>query len=113
MFDAVRRNQIKSRLLSGVVLTALLGGSLMATSPAMAHDPYHNRYRGYASSYGERHPYIKKAALIGGTGALVGGVISPEGLRGDGMIKGALLGAGVGVGYEYLKRNGYIGSGRW
>jgi len=106
---------MKRKVLSVVTLVSLMGGTIFTASPAMAHDRYYNnRYNGYASSYGERHPYIKKAALIGGTGALVGGLISPDGMRGGGMVKGALLGAGVGVGYEYLKRSGYIGSGsRW
>jgi len=41
-------------------------------------------------------------------------VLANDGSRGNGAVKGALLGAGVGLGYEYLKQKGYIsGIGNW
>jgi len=97
------------RLLTALTLLSIMGGSSMM--PAMAYNPRYNDYnRYYPRSYAQQHPYVQKAAIGGGAGALLGAILSPEGVRTDGAIKGALLGAGAGMGYEYLKRKGYIGS---
>lgn len=102
----------KQKLLAALTLMTLGASSLM---PAMAYGPNNYNYRAYSRyqpTFGQQHPYVKKAAIGGGAGAVLGAILAPSGDRGDGAVKGALLGAGAGLGYEYLKRQGYIGS-RW
>jgi hypothetical protein len=95
-------------------LSALLMFSTAVVPAAFAHNGYrgysrYNRYdndryyRGYNRNY-SRDQYIKKAAIGGGAGALIGGLMSEEGYRTGGAVKGGLLGAGAGLGYEYLRR---------
>lgn len=74
---------------------------------------YDSRYNSNWGTFGQRHPYVKKAAIGGGAGALIGGILAPDGYRGDGAIKGAVIGAGAGLGYEYLKRQGTFGNNRY
>ncbi|MEB3287854.1 MAG: hypothetical protein VKJ04_10160 [Vampirovibrionales bacterium] len=98
-------------------LLTLSASALMMTSAmplAQAHDDNYNNNRYYGNSRYEQHPYLKKAAIGGLGGAVLGGVLANDGSRGNGAVKGALLGAGVGLGYEYLKQKGYIsGIGNW
>jgi hypothetical protein len=98
---------MKKQLIALSTLGLMLGSSFSA---AMAHDYRYdyNRYRGSRSE----HPYVEKAVLAGGAGAALGGLLARDGYRTDGAIKGALLGAGIGMGYEYLKRQGTF-SNRW
>lgn len=88
----------------------LAGLMLVSTlTPAFAHSRYDYRDRYYRPK--EEHPYVNKALLGGGTGAVLGSLLARDGYRTDGAIKGALLGAGIGVGYEYLKRQGTFSRG--
>ncbi|WP_303674971.1 hypothetical protein [Vampirovibrio chlorellavorus] len=110
------RNTLTKLLVLPVMLGMLAANTLVPT--AEAHDRSYNRY--YDSRYnsnwgtfGQRHPYVKKAAIGGGAGALIGGVLAPDGYRGDGAIKGAVIGAGAGLGYEYLRRQGTFGNNRF
>lgn len=106
------------KLLAIPMLVAMTVGSSML--PAQAYNRYnnngyyqgYNRYYGNYGTFGQRHPYVQKAAIGAGGGALVGGLLAGDGYRGDGMVKGALLGAGAGLGYQYLKRQGVF-NGRW
>ncbi|MCE3235043.1 MAG: hypothetical protein K0Q50_1223 [Vampirovibrio sp.] len=103
------------KVLAVLTLLSLGASSLMPAAMAHSNRYYDNngRYQAYGRyqpSYWQQHPYVKKAAIGGGAGAVLGAVLSQEGSRGDGAIKGALLGAGAGLGYEYLKRKGYLGS---
>jgi hypothetical protein len=103
---------VRKQVLAAVSALVLLGGSF---APALAHNPrYSDRYYrndGYRNSQSQ---YLKKAAIGGVAGAALGGVLSSEGYRADGALKGALLGAGVGLGYEYLRRNGiFSNNSRW
>jgi hypothetical protein len=87
--------------------TLVLCGSLMA--PARADDPnyYGNAQQEHpALSFFQEHPYVKKALIGGGAGALVGGLIAPPWDKGGGFAKGALLGSATGAGIEYLQQKG-------
>lgn len=95
-------------------ILVLLGSTL---APAFAHTPrYWDRYYRY-DGYRQRSvqsQYLRKAVIGGVAGAALGGVLASEGYRADGAVKGALLGAGVGLGYEYLRRNGlFSNTPRW
>ena len=95
------------KLLAAATLVLMTAG--MTLPQAMAHDynaARYNRYYDNRGSFGNRHPYVQKAAIGGGAGAVLGGVLARDGSRADGAVKGALLGAGAGLGYEYLKRQG-------
>lgn len=96
---------MKKRAMALLMTGLLLGAS---ASTAFARDYRYDRYR---DTYGQEHPYVQKAVLGGGAGAALGGLLSRDGYRTDGAIKGALLGAGIGMGYEYLKRQGTFS--RW
>ena len=99
------------------MLSVMVANTLAPT--AEAHNRSYNRYydsRYYnGGTFGQQHPYVKKAAIGGGAGALLGGILAPDGYRGDGAIKGAVIGAGAGLGYEYLRRQGTFGNNgfRW
>jgi outer membrane lipoprotein SlyB len=98
----------------------MLGGTL---APAFAYDRY-DRYHGYNRSsrysdynrYDRRNgqsQYVKKAVIGGAAGAALGGLMGSEGYRTESAIKGGLLGAGAGLGYEYLRRNVLSNNSRW
>lgn len=95
-------------LLTGI--TVLGSGAV----PALAHDPYdgHNDYNRNRFQW-EEHPYVKKALIGGGGGAVLGGLLASDGGRLDGAVTGALLGAGAGLGYEYLKTKGILPDNGW
>lgn len=107
------RSEVKSKLKLLAVPALLTVMAANAILPAEAHDRYYDSryYRG--GTFGQRHPYVKKAAIGGGAGALIGGILAPDGYRGDGAIKGAVIGAGAGLGYEYLRRQGTFGNNRF
>lgn len=103
--------KLKKRLPALAMLALLSFGMI---PDALAHHRYrghdsryygYSRYSRYTPTFGQRHPYVKKAAIGGGAGALVGGLLAPEGSRTDGAVKGAMVGAAVGLGYEYLRRD--------
>ena len=97
-----------------VPLFALVATLVSSSAPALAHNysdgyynnGYYNDYRRNDGRFLGNHPYARKAVLVGGAGAAVGALVAPDGRRGGGAIKGALLGAGAGLGYEYLRRKG-------
>jgi len=107
------------------MMALLLSATVLPTLPAQAARYYSNNYNpnnyygGYAG-YGNRpntssvgnffynHPYVQKAAVIGGAGAAVGALTAGDGYRMDGAVKGAAVGAGLGLGYEYLREKGII-----
>jgi hypothetical protein len=99
------------------VLTALTGIVVLGSTalPAMAQDRYYDRHYNQNQNRFEwqEHPYLKKALIGGGGGAVLGGLISSDGGRMDGAITGALLGAGAGLGYEYLKNKGILPNDGW
>lgn len=94
------------------LLSIMIANSVI---PAEAHGNryYDSRYYRDQGSFSQRHPYVQKAAIGGGAGALIGGILGRDGYRADGAIKGAVIGAGAGLGYEYLKRQGILGGNRW
>jgi hypothetical protein len=96
-------------------LIAFSMAGLMLASTATTALARDYRHQGYANRYYSEpaHPYVQKAVLGGGAGAALGGLLSRDGYRTDGAIKGALLGAGVGMGYEYLKRQGTFSNMGW
>lgn len=53
-------------------------------------------------SYFKRHPYVKSGLVGAGVGAGAGLIL---GHGKGGVIKGAALGTGVGLGYQYLKKH--------
>ena|ERR1044072_6083217 len=96
----------KQRAIGFMMMALLVLGSVI--QPAMARDYYgYNRYYDQGS-FTQRHPYVTKAAIGGGAGAIVGGLLAQEGNRGSGAIKGALVGVGLGAGYQLLKDKGYL-----
>ncbi len=104
----------RQKLLSGLMVMTFLTGSGIAPAMAAHSSRYYNQYQNYQRgyvNYRDNHPYVKKAAIGGGAGALLGGILAGDGSRMDGAIKGGLLGAGAGLGYEYLKQKGYLS--RW
>jgi hypothetical protein len=107
---------MKSKRFLPMLALASVVSSSIAMPAAMAHnDRYYNNYdyRGYTRYENNRRPYLKKAAIGAGAGALVGGLVLGDGSTMDGAVKGALLGAGAGLGYEYLRRKGYFSGNRW
>lgn len=92
------------------LMTVMIANSM---APAEAHRYYDSRNYRDQGSFSQRHPYLQKAAIGGGAGAIIGGVMGRDGYRADSAVKGALLGAGVGAGYEYLKRQGVFGGNGW
>lgn len=102
-----------SRKLFAVILGLVLTGALFGGDAQACHRGryYHEGYD-YRPSYLSSHPYVRDGLMGGGLGALVGGVISHDGERMDGALKGALLGGGAGLGYRFLK-NRSLASNRW
>ncbi len=97
--------QIRARMAWGL-LGLLLAANTLGMMPAQArYYPYRDQ-GGYGSNY---HPYIQKALIGGGIGAVAGGLLSRRDPVGAG-VKGALLGSAAGVGYQYLtSQNRYGG----
>lgn len=109
---------MKKQMLASVLTLSVLAGTSMMLPSAEAqsnrydygrYHNYYNRDRGFLAN----NPYLKKAVLVGGGGAVVGGLLAGDGGRAEGAVKGALLGAGLGMGYEYLKRQGTFSNNRW
>jgi hypothetical protein len=92
-------------------LIALSIAGLMLASSFSAANAQDYRWNRYNNPYygGSAHPYVQKALIGGGAGAALGGLLSQDGYRADGAIKGAVLGAGLGLGYQYLKQQGTFG----
>ena len=101
----------KLQLLSLLITSNLLLGAVGL--PAQAADlkdylGYGHAYRTESGRFFYQHPYVQKAVLVGGAGAALGAIAGGEGNRMGGAVKGALVGAGLGLGYEYLRdRNRY------
>jgi hypothetical protein len=122
---------MKKSIFALFIALFLLVGSLVP--PALAHGYYrgHASYgrgyggynrgyggynRGYSRGYnrgwnayaGQQHwshqQYAKKGLIGAGTGAVLGGLLANDGYRAGGAVKGGLIGAGAGLGYEYLRR---------
>jgi hypothetical protein len=92
------------KLLATLVLLFSMGVCTLA--PAEARHYGYDRYNG---GYGY-HPYVQKALIGGGVGAVAGGLLGRRDPVGAG-IKGALLGSAAGLGYEYLRQSSYGGYG--
>lgn len=112
------RLQMNRKLQAGLLMASLLLGTFAI--PAQAYDRheyyrhhhgYYDRYHYYRGGFLPGHPFVRGAAVGGGLGAAAGAIFSPEGSKGDGAIKGALLGGGAGLGYEFLRTHGYLS--RW
>ncbi len=76
-----------------------LFASLAFPTKALAYhdDRDYDRY-----GYVDRHPYVKKALIGGGLGAVAGGLVASRGNKTNGALTGALLGSTLGLGYQYL-----------
>ncbi len=76
--------------------------------PAQARDyrDYYKYDRGGIGGFMDRHPYVQKAVVGGGAGAALGAIVARDGNRMNTAAKGALIGAGAGMGYELLRRKG-------
>ncbi len=105
-----------------MALGVMMGSAGMLLVPsAQAYDRYYNhgysnRYSGYDRYDRYRtglnaHPFVKTGLIGGGIGAATGALLGQDGDRADGAVKGALLGAGAGVGYQYLRNRGTFS--RW
>ena len=101
---------MRKRLLLGLI-GFMLAGTVSGMPFASAHH-YYDRYDNYRpSSYQQgysrfryQHPYLKSAGIGGAGGAVIGTLVAPDGDRVGGAVKGGLLGAGAGLGYEWLRR---------
>jgi hypothetical protein len=91
--------------------------ALVLIASALAPAAFAQYGYGYGHRYGNNwrndyrwnrnyHPYAKGALVGGGAGAIIGGLVGPEGYKGESAVKGGLLGAGAGLGYQYLRRRG-------
>jgi hypothetical protein len=102
----------KVKLFSAITMMSLMVASMMI--PAEAASRYYRNYYDYnrprtqAGRYFNDHPYVQKAVVIGGAGAAVGALTAGDGYRMDGAVKGALIGAGAGMGYEYLRQKNLL-----
>ena len=99
------------KVFAPVALSFVLLTTAFIPANADSRDYYRDYYGGrYYRDNGflSGHPYIKKAVLVGGAGAAIGALVSQDGRRVNGAVKGALIGAGAGVGYEYLRRKGHL-----
>lgn len=98
--------------LASLVMIASLNLGVIAPNTASAYDVYSQNYQQqqYYNNYNrptyfQRHPYVKKALIGAGVGAGVGLLFS-HGSRG--VLKGAAIGTGAGLGYEYLRQRGVL-----
>jgi hypothetical protein len=99
----------KKMIAAAMMLSMTLGGAATLVPAAEARDYQgYNRYNYYNRDRGlmGNHPYVQKAVIGGGVGAVAGGLLAGDGGRADGAIKGGLLGAGLGLGYQYLRNQG-------
>ena len=91
---------------------------LLTGFTALPAKAYYDPYYGHAYSYYHhgllaQHPYVKKALIGGGIGAVAGALLSPEGAHGSGAVKGAMLGGAAGLGIQYLQNRGIFSSHRY
>lgn len=96
------------KFLSLFIALFLMAGTAFVPARADIRDyfGYGNPYRTTTGGYFYDHPYVQKAVIVGGTGAAVGALVSREGNRVNGAVKGALIGAGAGIAYQYLRDRG-------
>jgi len=92
------------KLLATLLLLLSVGAYALAPAEARGYRDY--GYGGYGY-----HPYVQKALIGGGIGAVAGGLLGSRDPVGAG-IKGALLGSAAGLGYEYLRQSSYGGGYR-
>lgn len=81
----------------------ILTESLLSAS---AQKIYYDRKQGYWYC----HPYVKRGAIGAGIGGAAGAVLSSKGERLSNAARGAVIGGGVGLGYEYLRQKGVFGN---
>lgn len=104
----------KLKMISLLLLQGLLLSS--AFIPAKAADlrdylGYGSPYRTETGRFFYQHPYIQKAVLVGGAGAAVGALAGGDGGRLQGATKGAMIGTGLGLGYEFLRERSNYSQG--
>lgn len=99
------------KVMSALTALMIVGASAV---PALAHSPRHyDDYRYNRQAYASRYyspqkQYAQKALIGGGAGAVLGGLMASRGDTANGAVKGALLGAGLGLGYEFLKQKSFF-----
>jgi len=99
----VRELNMKAALTSLVLCLLVLGGSGI---PAGAKNVYYDQKHGYWYC----HPYVKRGTIGAGIGGATGAVLSSRGERLSNAARGAIIGGGVGLGYEYLRKKGVFGN---
>jgi len=108
----MRKQRVLAGLLIILMFAPLTGVSYGATQPSyqghVTKQPANHVTLHSVKTYLDKHPYQKKAAIGAGIGAAAGVLLSPRGAAGSGLVRGAILGAGAGAGYEYLKQKGII-----
>lgn len=97
---------MKLALISFALCLTILGGSLLCASAQSAQKVYYDRKQGYWYC----HPYVKRGAIGAGIGGAAGAVLSSKGERLSNAARGAVIGGGVGLGYEYLRQKGVFGN---
>jgi len=96
-------NNLKRFLMASMATLTLVSASMLPAQAYYHHHYYYDRYQ----SFGYAHPYVQKALIGGGIGALAGGLLSPEGNRAGGALKGAAIGGGAGIAYQALTQHRY------
>ena len=94
----MKTKMLAKKLLSSTLLVATV--TMMGTAPMQIA---HAAYADNRPTYFQRNPYVKKAAIGAGIGAGAGLIL---GHGASGVLKGAAIGTGAGLGYEYLHRKG-------
>jgi hypothetical protein len=99
---------LQQKLFAATGALVVLASSMAPVAFAQPYYGYGNRgnWRNEYRYQGSRHPYVKDALIGGAGGGILGAVVGPEGDKGGSAMKGALLGAGAGLGYKYLQRQG-------
>ena len=95
------------RFLASIMLASvLLGPASFIVADANAATCQKGDTSANCKTFWQRNPYIKSGLIGAGVGGAGGVILSRSGKRGSGAVKGAAIGAGAGLGYQYLKNRG-------
>ena len=102
---------IKQKLLASAIMASVVLGPvpmIMADAYA-AVDCRRGDTSARCKTFWQRNPYLKNGLIGAGIGGAGGLILSGKGHRGSGVVKGAAIGTGAGLGYTFLKKKGVFG----